>query len=181
MKDSKQVVATVACEFSPFLSGPPKATSCKSQADALKLLLSSKHFLVEKFQIVKHTWRWIGNSCWLSCWRAQLKRWNPHLWLKLCQRWPLSFTTSSWVLDQCGYCGFSKSKTTTSLCGTSIGTPTKIAHPSSNGYTSLKASLSISSRSYMDHHEQQHKKEREEEEEEQERRSKLMGHVRCQL
>ena len=73
------------------------------------------------------------------------------------------------------------SKTTTSLRGTSIGTPTKIAHPISNGYTSLKASLSISSWSYMDHHEQQHKKEREEEEEEQEKRSKLMGHVRCQF
>lgn len=167
---------------------PQKATSCKSQADALKLLLSSKHFLVEKFQIVKHTWRWIGNSCWLSCWRAQLKRWNPHLWLKLCQRWPLSFTTSSWVLDQCGYCGFSKSKTTTSLCGTSIGTPTKIAPPISNGYTcvwhffSWKSSSSIPSWCYMDHHQQQHKKEREEEEEEeQEKRSKLMGHVRCQF
>ena len=53
MKASKKVVA---CEFSPFC-GHQRPTSCKSQADALNFLLSSKHFFVEKFQIVKHTWQ----------------------------------------------------------------------------------------------------------------------------
>ena len=144
MKGSKQVVAMVACEFSPFLSGPPKATSCKSQADALTLLLSSKHFLVEKFQIVKHTWHWIGNS------RRQL----------LAGRESGEIPT----FDRCGWWTLVK------LSASSMWV-LRFAHPICNGYTcvwhffSWKSSSSIPSWSYMDHHQQQHKEEREEEEE----------------